>query len=85
MPTMNQFTSPDVIPPSCVAASAYFAPRPGVKPVGEFEGHQFYDRGDVSALFSADEWRLRGKTIKPGEKPIAQQGDSPVFGDWQAE
>jgi hypothetical protein len=86
---MKKFTSPGEIPDDClVAPSAYFVPRPGKKPIGSWNGSQFFNRRDVSELLPADEWKSQGRKIKAGEKPISHRGlvdPLGVYADWQTE
>jgi hypothetical protein len=86
---MKQFRTPADIPAgSLVAPSAYYAPRPGAKPVGGFEGSLYFQRKDVSELKSKIEWQRAGRKIKSGEKPIAERGGpemTAVFAEWQTE
>jgi hypothetical protein len=86
---MKKFKAAVDIPPHCIVApSACFAPRPGKKPAGSFEGNLYFARDAVSELLTKDEWRKLGRKVKSGEKPLAQRGDVqplPVFADWQTE
>jgi hypothetical protein len=85
---MQEFNTAAEIPPDCVVApTIIFAPRPGAKPVGRYDGNLFYRRADVSNLLSEEQWRERGRKIKAGEKPLAQRGAEPlgVYADWQSE
>ena len=85
---MKEFKTAADIPPDCVMApTIIFAPRPGMKPVGRFDGNLFFHRADVSNLLSAEQWQERGRKLKPGEKPLAHRGTEPlaVYADWQTE
>ena len=85
---MKMFKTAAEIPLDCIAIpTAYFAPRPGARPVGGFNGRVFYRRADLSALLTADDWRERRRKIKAGEKPLTHRGLDPngVYADWQME
>ena len=86
---MKRFQIVSETPADCVAApSIYFAPRPGKKPVGSFNGGLFFARTDVSELRPATDWRRDGRTIKAGEKPLMKRGSIDpigVYADWQTE
>jgi hypothetical protein len=86
---MKQFRTPLDIPPDClVAPSAYYAPRPGAKPVGGFEKEVYYHRKDVSELKSKAEWQRLGRKVKSGATPITERGvpePTAVFAQWQTE
>jgi hypothetical protein len=85
---MKEFNTATEIPPDCVLApTIIFAPRPGTKPVGRFDGNLFYQRNDVSTLLTAEQWQERGRKVKLGEKPLAHRGTEPlaVYSDWQTE
>ena len=82
--SMRKFKSITDIPPDClVAPSAYYAPRPGKKPAGRFEGGTLFERNNVSELLDADAWKALGRKIKPGETPIAHRFLIAVYADWQ--
>ena len=84
---MKHFAAPSEIPFDCVAApTAYSAPRPGARPVGEFKGLTFYHRKDTGLLRTATEWKLLGRVVKLGEKPPGSRmlpDAGPVFAEWQ--
>ncbi len=87
-PSAKRFSDLKDVPIGCIAApTAYFAPRPEAKPVGQFNGTAFYYRAAVSPLRTPDKWKREGRTIKAGEKPFATRGGGPepedVFADWQ--
>jgi hypothetical protein len=83
----KQFRTPSEIPPGCIVApSAYFVPRPGAKPVGEFDSEVYYNRNDVSELKSKEEWQRVGRKVKSRQSPLAERGmpePLPVFAEWQ--
>ena len=82
--SMREFKSIADVPREClVAPSAFYAPRPGKKPVGRFEDRTFFERSDVSQLLDADAWRALGRKLKPGETPIAHRFLIAVYADWQ--
>jgi hypothetical protein len=86
---MKQFRTPADIPAGClVAPSAYYAPRPGAKPVGGFEGGVYYQRKDVSELKSKSDWQRLGRKVKAGQSPLAERGGPEtvaVYAEWQTE
>jgi hypothetical protein len=71
----------------CIAApSAHCAPQPSARPVGEFAGQTYYQCKDASALRTAAEWKLLGRIVKTGERPIGNRmilKPEAVFAEWQ--
>ena len=84
---MKRFTSASDVPDNCIVApTAYFAPRPGAKSVGSFEGMRFFRRADVSESLPETDWRIRGRKIKAREQPLAHRGcpePITVYAEWQ--
>jgi hypothetical protein len=83
----KHFRTPSEIPAGCIVApSAYFMPRPGARPVGEFDREMYYNRKDVSELRSKDEWQRLGRKVKARQTPMAERGvpePVAVFAEWQ--
>jgi hypothetical protein len=84
---MRKFESLNEVPPDCVVApTAYWAPRPDAKCVGEFQGQTLFKRADVGQLRTVAEWQALRREVKANEEPLAERGfpeREPVYAEWQ--